>query len=987
MGYRTQNIIAMKRIFSLLSAVLIAGALFAQPVRVISNQKLGEGFLPRISADGTEVTYLTSHSDAYPEEVSDLYVTNDDLHLYLFRHGVRTELLPHGENYYICASLSPDKTMVLFRSRKGTGVCDLSGRLLYNLGEVVGPEWYGNDHVVGFRSEQDGHEYTSSQIILSSLTGEVTELTDGTTIDMCPHASAASGRVVFNSLDGSIRMLQLNLTEQPIRRDLPTLRAEQHPVKAMARKARKKNFSDLKIYINPGHGGYTGNDRGMTIYPFHAGDTLGFWESSSNLHKGLKLDTMLRALGVKTMLSRTLNRELDDKNLYDIVCEANAFNADFMLSIHSNAGGPSNYILQLYSGKDADDPVTYADYGTRDAESRAISTIIGNNLHKSNVVSDWTRVPYIVGDKTFARKIMGWSNGYGVLRYLRVPGEISEGGMHDYIPQTYRLMNMDYKKAEAYQFAQAFLTYFLEFTPATGVIGGQVRDSYQKLTFPVINTHKNGSLDALKPLCGATVELLQNGSVLRTYTTDTLYNGVYYFWDLTPGTYTVRANMDGYYSMEQQVNVVAGDIVYSNLLLNLQRQTPPEVTSYSPHPAAITDSVIVSSTIYLTFNWDMNTEETEAAFSITPSVEGTITFENGARAMRFTPTGRFEPGTEYTVTLSTRACHPDTAFQNHLAQPFTFSFRTQDRGSIRFLRSYPADGETDVPVNPSFISLYDQSIVSSTVKNAVSLTDAQGNEVSINARSIKCNVAPAPYGTVAFEATAALQPSTQYVLTLGAGIKDNVGIYLNTPRVIHFTTAAPFTPELQVVETLDTLCFVADREKSVGFSSVSTLRNTNKKYVGAASNELSYTFQQAEAEAVYAMKNPMLIQARSADRVGLYVFSDFSGNSLVAEWNSEGDIKYTPVCEFDYGGWKWQEIDLSSLPEGLTYQLMSLRVVRGTSILSQKGSVYLNNLSFLSGPTAVEETEAEGTVRKQLHDNQILIHRGSKTYTVLGQER
>lgn len=976
----------MKRLYSLLTALLLTATMFAQPVRVISNTKLGEGFLPRISADGTEVTYLTHHTDAYPEQTSDLYVTNEDLHLYLYRNGQRTELLPHGENYYICASLSPDKTMVLFRSRKGTGVCDLSGRLLYDLGEVVGPEWYGNDHVVGFRSEQDGHEYTSSKIILSTLAGEVTDLTDGSTIDMCPHASAASGRVVFNSLDGSIRMLQLNLTDQPIRRDLPILRAEQAPVKAQARRTRKQNFSDIKIYINPGHGGYTGNDRGMTIYPFHAGDTLGFWESSSNLHKGLKLDTMLRSLGVKTMLSRTLNRELDDKNLYDIVCEANAYNADFMLSIHSNAGGPSNYILQLYSGKDADDPVVYADYGTRDAESRAISTIIGNNLHKSNVVSDWTRVPYIVGDKTFARKIMGWSNGYGVLRYLRVPGEISEGGMHDYIPQTYRLMNMDYKKAEAYQFMQAFLTYFLEYTPATGVIGGQVRDSYQKMIFPAINTHKNGSADALKPLCGAMVELLQNGSVIRTYTTDTLYNGVFYFWDLMPGTYTVRANMDGYYSAEQQMTVVPGDIVYHNFLLNMQRQTPPVVTSHSPNPASITDSVLVSSTIYLTFNWDMNTEETEAAFSISPAVEGTITFENGARAMRFTPDGRFAPGVEYTVTLSTRACHPDTSFPNHLEQPYVFSFRTQDRGSIRFLNSYPADGELDVPLNPSFISVYDQSIVSSTVKNAVTLTDAAGNAVAINARSIKCNVAPAPYGTVAFETTGALQPSTDYVLTLGGSIKDNLGIFLNDPHVIHFTTAAAFSPDLELVDALDTLVFVADREKSMGYSAISTLRNTNKKYTGQASNELSYTFLADEAEAVYALKNPMLIQAKKGDRVGLYVFSDYSGNTLVAEWNCEGDIKYTPVCEFNYGGWKWQEMDLSELPDELTYQLMSLRVVRGTGVLTSKGSVYLNSLSYLAGPTAVENIESISTeVTKELRHTQFLIHRAGKTYTVLGQ--
>lgn len=983
----------MKRIYSLFAALLLVSVAFAaSPVRVLSNQWLGEGFLPRISEDGQVVSYLTTERVGFPEEAAslDLSVTNENLHLYVYQHGVRTELFPHGENYYICVSLSPDRTKILFRSRKSTAVCDLNGRVLADLGNISAPEWYGNDYVVGMRGVHDGHDFTNSKIILRSLAGEETELTDGTTIDMCPRASAETGRIVFGTIDGSIRMLQLNLTENAISKQLPRMEAVLNASTPMApARARKNSFSDVKIYINPGHGGYTGNDRGMHIYPFASGDTLSFWESSSNLHKGLKLDTMLRALGVQTMLSRTLNREIDDKNLYDIVCEANAYGADFMLSIHSNAGGPSNYILQLYSGKDADDPVTYADYGTRDAESRAISTIIGNNLQKSNTVSDWTRVPYIVGDKTFARKIMGWSNGYGVLRYLRVPGEISEGGMHDYIPQTYRLMNMDYKKAEAFQFAQSFLTYFLDYTFPTGVIGGQVRDSYQKMTFPAISTHKNGSLDAQKPLCGATVELLQNGSVIKTYHTDTLYNGVFYFWDLTPGqTYKVRASMDGYYSDEVEMTPVAGDIVYNNFLLNMQRQTPPEVTSYLPHPAQLTDSVEVSTSVYLTFNWDMNMEETEAAFSISPAVAGTVTFENGARALRFTPEGRFEPGVEYTVTLSTRACHPDATFENHLQAPFNFQFRTKDRGSIRFLGSYPADGEADVPLNPSFISIYDQTIVNSTVKNAVSLKEASGAAVSINTRSIKCNVAPEPYGTVAFEATEALKPSTAYVLTLGAGIKDNIGIYLNTPREIHFTTAANFEPELTLVDRLDTLNFVADREKSRGCKSVSTLRNTSKKYAGQASNELSYEFSEEDGVAVFNIKNPMLIQTTCYDRVGLYVFSDFSENSLVAELNCEGDIKYVPVCEFNYGGWKWQELDLSSLPAGMTYQLMALHVTRGASVLSNAGKVYLNNLSFLQGevPDALETLEVVDSAEKLMENGYLFIEKSGKRYSTLGQQ-
>ncbi|MDE6321468.1 MAG: N-acetylmuramoyl-L-alanine amidase, partial [Muribaculaceae bacterium] len=107
---------------------------------------------------------------------------------------------------------------------------------------------------------------------------------------------------------------------------------------AVAAPAQAKKMSDLKIYINPGHGGYTGNDRPIQIYPFAQNDTLGYWESKSNLYKGLHMYHILDSLGAKPMISRVKNTEKDDRDLYAIAAEANNFGADFFLSIHSNAG-------------------------------------------------------------------------------------------------------------------------------------------------------------------------------------------------------------------------------------------------------------------------------------------------------------------------------------------------------------------------------------------------------------------------------------------------------------------------------------------------------------------------------------------------------------------------------------------------------------------------------------------------------------------------
>ena len=986
----------MKHIFTTL-LLICAASVYALTPRVISEQQLGQGFYPRISADGTEVVYLDNESDSYADtQVSDLYVTNEDLNLVLYNHGERTVLNPRGNDvHYVWSSVSPDGKRIIFHTKYGTEICDLNGRILANLGKLIDPQWYGNDYVVGSTETSDGHQYLTSCIAIIQADGTgYTELTRPDELGMHPTVSPKLGRIAYATIDGDMRLLQLNLADEPIQSVQPQVKRAPQPMRApmRAKSAGTKQLSQLRIYINPGHGGFDSDDRLMNLYPFPRGSHDSFWESQSNLDKGLRLRDLLNALGVQNTMSRTTNNTADDLPLSTIVAEANAYKPDFFLSIHSNAGAPSNFILEIFAGKDLNDTRTYStDYidAQCSEESYAVTTLMGNILYE-NKVSDWTRVPMIKGNKTFARDIMGWSNGYGVLRGLKVPGTISEGCMHDYIPETYRLMNMGYKWKEAFYFARTFAEYYCNYTIPVGGIGGQVRDYYLPMEFPAISYHR-GTLDGQKPINSAKVELFQNGTLLQTTYTDTLYNGCYFFFDLQPGTYDVKVSADNYYDYTYKETVTAAHISYHNSLINLKRSTPLEVTAYSPKVTDLTDSVEVSVNIVLDFNWDCRKDSVTEAFSITPAVEGTISFENDNRTMRFTPTGRFEPGVEYTVRLSTRACHADTTFKNHLQEPLEFRFRTKDRGAIRFLDSYPANGDTDVPVNPSFMTLFDQTIVKSAARSAYLLTDPAGNEVKINTRSFKYNEAPEPYGHVAFETTNELQPETEYVLTVKASLQDNIGVYLVTDRKIRFTTEpAQTTPDVPRYDQLDTLIFTPDRENSIATTSISTLRNTNRKYLGAASNELSYTFaDDNEAEAWFLTKDPAYISTLGAtDRLGMYVFSDVSGNTVYLRCEVAGDIQYVKLCDLDYGGWKWQEADLSVLPKGVEYQLMGIRVVRGSSLLSGKGSIYLNDLRYkYNQQTAVDNIDADlPAPQKLLRDAQLLILRDGKTFSAEGIE-
>ncbi len=944
----------MKKTFLFLlgiSAALMASA----EIRVLSDVKLGEGFFPRF-ADAETVTYLAAENASYVEVASDaeLRVDNENLDLNLYRHGEKTVLKPHGDENYICASLSPDQTRILFRTKKGTAICDLNGNELVNLGrEINAPVWYGNDYVVGMDSEHDGYYNTAAAIVIASVeTKQMQYLTNPADMGIFPNVDAASGRIVYGTESGDIRMLQLNLTEQPIRKATPRLvqKPDGNLLKRIQVKKEAMDPSNVKIYINPGHGGYESDDRLMYLYPIFVNQVVqepytreqSFWESVSNLDKGMRLDTMLRDLGFQTKMSRITNTGDDDKDLYDIVVEANTYGANFMLSIHSNAGNPSNYILQLYSGRTEGDNSSYSDMPVNEVTSRRIATLMGDNQYM-NEVSCWTRVPMIAGDKTFAKNIMGWSNGYGVLRWLKVPGTLSEGMMHDYLPETYRLMNIDYKRQESFYFAKTFYTWFCEKELPYGAIGGRIHDVYQKQLFPDYKPNKN-TRDVYRPILKGLVELWQDGNKLASYTTDTLYNGCYFFWNLKPGTYVVKATPDGYYAQEQTLVVENNKISYANFGLQMKRETPPEVLSYSPK-VEITDSVLVSTQLTISFNWDMNEEETAKALTITPAVEGTITFEDDAHTMRFKPASRFEPGVEYTVTLGTGACHPDATFDNHLQAPFTFKFRTQNRGSVRVIQTYPANGAEGIPVDAAFIAIFDGKLANSSNKY-FKVYDAKGNDISPVSRNVKLNgVAPAPYGSAKFELKAGtLKANSEYKMVIGAEVADVNGVIVNDPVTITFKTGEEVTSSLAITNNLDTLYFEGDKETSVGVTSVSTLRNTASKFEGLASNKLTYTFSETNGEAVYLVDDVTAIKGNDKSTFGMHVFGDYTFNTLYAKWAVEGDIQYTKICDLDYAGWLYQEANTAALPAGVDYQFMGFKIVRGTSFLSEKGEISIDAL-------------------------------------------
>ena len=314
------------------------------------------------------------------------------------------------------------------------------------------------------------------------------------------------------------------------------------------------DLTGKRIYVNPGHGGYDlSNDRNVVTIPFAQGDTLGFFESSCNLVKGLELRRLLLEANATVMISRTLNRNEDDKALSEIAEEANAFNADAFISIHSNGLGTNNgtnYLLNLYKGNENAEAGVPWNPVSKDMAMKAWPFLYDNNL------TVWTSGslsnPIVRDDYHFL--------GYylGVMRPLTVPGFLVEGSFHDYKPETHRLLNKDYARMTAVNLYRFFLDYFEADAPQVGEIMGSIKDSQRVMDNPLFANFVAGSHDQYVPLNGAKATLLDtDGNALQSYTTDDFYNGVYVFRDLAPGNYKVRMQADGYKTLTREVTVTA----------------------------------------------------------------------------------------------------------------------------------------------------------------------------------------------------------------------------------------------------------------------------------------------------------------------------------------------------------------------------------------------------------------------------------------------
>ena len=353
--------------------------------------------------------------------------------------------------------------------------------------------------------------------------------------------------------------------------------------------------SAAKIYVNPGHGSWTSECRNMLLinYPSY-GDTLGFWESNTNLWKSLYLEKKLKESGHTVKMSRRysggtgqLESSPYDKALHVIAAEANSWGPNYFISVHSNAhqdGAVTNYPLFIHRGYTNSETCSGSIWGERILWTHHYE--IFNCGQENNSYPNYNN-----NNKNIqgGLSMNGWD--YGVLRHS-YPGTLVEGYFHTYQPARHRAMQPDWCRQEGLRYWRGFTEMYGSAKDTKGYIMGYIRTKDKQIN----QTHYTGrsANDIYYPMNGARVVLRNSKTELiktdpykyvardfvsqAVYTTDGYYNGVFVYDDLAPGKYTVYVHCKGYKDLVQEVTVTADKTTYLQLFVTAGTGTEPITT-------------------------------------------------------------------------------------------------------------------------------------------------------------------------------------------------------------------------------------------------------------------------------------------------------------------------------------------------------------------------------------------------------------------------
>lgn len=686
------------------------------------------------------------------------------------------------------------------------------------------------------------------------------------------------------------------------------------------------DFTGYRIFINPGHGGFDSDDRHML--------PADFWESEGNLVKALYLRQLMTNLKATTFMSRTTNTTADDLPLSTISAMANSANVDFFLSIHSNGyDGTRNQPLMLFRGYD-NQPVF--------PEAKIIAGILWQKVFERG--NCWTSSSvWVKGDWTFYPE---WgTQGLGVLRGLSMPGVLSEGSFHDYVPESWRLRNNDFLHHEAWAFVRALIEYENVAPVSTGIITGVVRDSLKSPSW----YFKPGTLDASMPVNNVNIRLTPGN---RHYKVDNLNNGFFMFDSVAPGPYKLFfEGPDDYLNDSLEVNVLANKTTYGDFWLKFDTTIIPEVTGVTPLGA---DSVAFNQEFAIAFSLPMDKDSVQKALSSVPAVQFLYVWNEEGTLLKIRPAIQYSPKTSYAVTLTRTAC---SKWKVKISEPFYFSFLTKNRTRLSLETSFPLPGKTNISLYPQIRLIFDAPLNQSSMAAYVKFTDDQGQPVS---RSNEVYTESGGKGLYCFEPSTVLPPDKTFKIILEKDLSDIGGNKLLQNKEISFTTRGEPYNSGTVIESFDDVNVFWDPETSgstVGTDNPLTTFSASTMILrgGTAAGKLDYVFVNDDGGIcrTFDTRKPVVKNDLSKE-FGMWVFGDLSFNILEYWFYSSGNVnEIVKVDTIDWAGWEFKSIPVSSIGGSGDRNYHSVVIVQ-TPGGAKRGTLYFDQAQLVY-PTGIEE--------------------------------
>ncbi|MBN1915774.1 Ig-like domain-containing protein [Candidatus Dojkabacteria bacterium] len=192
----------------------------------------------------------------------------------------------------------------------------------------------------------------------------------------------------------------------------------------------------------------------------------------------------------------------------------------------------------------------------------------------------------------------------------------------------------------------------------------------------------------------------------------------------------------------------------------------PTISNIEP----VGDGVLVDSAIKIKFDFDMVREDVESNISIEPSVEYTISWEDGATII-LKPVLPLEKEKDYTVKLPSGLKNLKGGVSEI---EVAHSFRTV--GVVRVASTSPSANATGRDVNVNISITFNQQVDKASAQSKFSITPAVGGAFSWNGN------------TMVFNPTASLAYTTPYTVNIAKGVKTVHGIDSNSDYSFKFTT-------------------------------------------------------------------------------------------------------------------------------------------------------------------------------------------------------